>query len=59
MSDDRDDLDGCDVALSGPGDMTTSDADIDALVLFADVQFDDPSEVDERVRQYEGLFGGA
>ncbi len=59
MSEDRDDLDGCDLALSGPAEMTTTDGDVDALVLFADVEFDDPAEVAERVRQYEELFGGA
>lgn len=59
MDDDRDDLDGCELALSGPAEMTTTDGDVDALVLFADVEFDDPAEVDQRVRLYEELFGGA
>lgn len=59
MTDDRDDLDGCDLALAGPAEMTTPDVDVDALVLFADVEFDEPAEVAARVRAYEELFGGA
>lgn len=57
MVGDRDDLDGCELALSGPAEMTTSDGDVDALVLFADVEFDDPAEVAQRVADYEELFG--
>ena len=54
---DPDTLDGCDLVLEGPGDRATADEDVDALALFADVQFDDPAEVAQRVAGYEELFG--
>lgn len=46
---DADDLDGCDLDFNA-SDIRTEDADIDALVLFAGVQWDDPAAV-ERHRQ--------
>ena len=47
--------DGCGV----PVESVTEDADIDALVLFADVDVDDPDELGERIAAYEELFGGS
>lgn len=55
---DDDTLDGCALEFDDP-EMNCSDEDIDALVLFADVEFDDPEAVAERVAEYEALFGGA
>lgn len=50
-----DDLDGCDLPF-GVDDMT-DDADVAALVLYADVDFTDPAAVEARRQEYEGLFG--
>lgn len=37
---------------------STKDAQTDALVLFADVDFDDPAAVEARVAEWSELFGG-
>ena len=55
---DEDALDGCDLDFGVPHQVT-DDGDVAALVLFADVEFDDPASVAERVRAYEELFGAA
>lgn len=55
VPDDR--IDACGAA--GEHCDTTTDADVDALVLFADVDFDNPAEVAARVAAYEELFGDA
>ena len=54
---DDDFLDGCDLEFDDP-ETNTEDGDIDALTLFADVQFDDPDEVAKRKAEWEELFGG-
>ena len=49
-------FDGCDLDFTvDPVD----DADLDALVLFADVDTDDPDELAERIAAYEELFNGS
>lgn len=49
-------LDGCELEFDDPLTNCPDEA-VDTLVLFADVQFDDPDEVAQRVRDYEELFG--
>lgn len=45
-----DELDGCDLDFDDPASNTT-DGDVDALVMFAGVQFDDPTAVEEQRRR--------
>jgi hypothetical protein len=54
----RDELDACDVSFDIP-DKNTSDADIAALALYADVDFTDSDAVAQRKAEWEALFGGA
>lgn len=49
MPDEPDDLDGCDLAFDDPT-TNTDDVDVDALVLFAGVQWDDPAAVEAHRR---------
>lgn len=49
-----DDLDGCDLPC-GAADIETSDDEIAALALFADVDFDDPAVVEARRQEWETL----
>jgi len=53
---DDDFLDGCDLDFTDPEKITT-DEDIDALVLFADVDFLDPISVLIREQELFELFG--
>lgn len=48
---DDDQLDGCALEFDDPA-TNTSDDDIAALVLFADVEFDDPPAVEARRREW-------
>lgn len=58
MPDEDDDfLEMCEESFDIP-EMNTEDDMVDALVLFADVQFDDPDEVSKRKAEWEELFGG-
>lgn len=49
-------LDACDESFDLP-DKNTADEDIDAVVLFADVDFTDPEAVAKRKAEWEELFG--
>jgi hypothetical protein len=51
-----DDLDGCDVDMADPARLTGDDQ-VDALILFADVQFTDPAQADTRAAEWRELFG--
>lgn len=51
-------LDACDVSFD-IADKNTPDDDIDALVLFADIDFTDWTAVLRRKAEWEALFGGA
>ena len=54
MTAEPDDLDGCDLAAEAD-DIATSDDEIAALALYADVDFDDPAVVDARRQEWEAL----
>lgn len=47
--------DPCDVSFDMP-DKNTADEDVDALMLFADVDFTDPDAVAARKAEWEELF---
>jgi len=51
---DDDELCGCDLDFCDPSQIS-SDDDLTALVLFADVNFLDPEAVQARVAEYEAL----
>ncbi len=51
-------LDGCDVDLDDPA-TNTRDGAIDALVLFADVDFTDPDAIAAREAEWEALWASA
>jgi len=51
-------LDCCDVGLFDE-DQLTADDQIDAVVLFADVDFTDPDAVEARKREWEALWASA
>jgi hypothetical protein len=54
---DPDDLDGCELEFDDPA-IVTPDADADALVMFAGVQWDDPAAVEEqRIKLIEWAAG--
>lgn len=53
---DDDLVDGCDIDFAAE---PTSDDDLDALVLFADVDTNDPAAVEARRREWEALFHGS
>lgn len=55
MNDDT--LDGCDLKVTAAHE--TSDDQIDALVLFADVDFTDPAAVAARRAEWEALWPSA
>lgn len=48
-------LDACNESFDLP-DKNTADVDVDAVVLFADVDWTDPSAVDARVAEWRELF---
>jgi hypothetical protein len=48
-------LDACDESFN-LADKNTADADIDAVVLFADVDFTDPAAVARRKAEWEEVF---
>lgn len=50
-------LDACDESFD-IADKNTPDADIAALLLFADVDFTDPVAVARRKAEWDTLFGG-
>jgi hypothetical protein len=52
-----DELDACGAALVDDDDDVTSDDDIDAVVLFADIDPKDHRAVLARAIEYEELFG--
>ena len=54
MAEDDDFLDGCDLEFDDP-ETNTPDEDIDALVLFADVDFLDEAAVERRKQEYAAL----
>lgn len=49
-----DELCGCDLNFDDP-EKNTSDEDVTALVLYADVDFLDPAAVEARQAEYEAL----
>lgn len=51
---DDDFLDGCELEFDDP-EMNCPDEDVDALVLFADVDFLDPEAVEARKAEYATL----
>ena len=53
-ADEFDEWDLCDISFDT--DKNTDDADIDALLLFADVEFTDPQAVAERAAEWQELF---
>jgi hypothetical protein len=44
------DLDGCDADMTDPAQITEDGEQVDALLMFADVQWDDEDAVEERRR---------
>jgi hypothetical protein len=42
------DVDGCDVDMTDPAHLTDDGEQVDALLMFADVQWDDPAAVEAR-----------
>jgi hypothetical protein len=56
MTADRDDLDGCDILGPETRRYPWPDDEIDALVLFADVDPFDPDAVEARAIEWESLF---
>jgi hypothetical protein len=54
MAENDDFLDGCELDFDDP-EMNCPDADIDALVLFADVDFLDKKAVEARKAEYAAL----
>jgi len=56
--DEPDNLDGCILNFDDP-EKNTSDDEIDALVLFADVDFEDPVAVVARSGAWMALFGSS
>ena len=55
MPDEEDELDACDQSFD-IFNKNTHDDDIDALQLFADVDFTNPSAVEKRKAEWEELF---
>jgi hypothetical protein len=55
MTTEPDDLDGCAADFTV---IPTEDADLAAVVLFADVDWDDPDKVAARRAEWERVFGG-
>lgn len=49
-------LDGCELDFDDP-ETNTEDADIDALVMFADIDFTDRAVVEARKAEWRDLFG--
>lgn len=47
-------LDGCELDFDVP-ELATDDDQVDALVLFADVEFDDEEAVQKRMAEYKEL----
>lgn len=47
-------LDACDQSFDTENN--TSDEDVDALILFADIDFTDPEAVSQRKAEWEELF---
>ena len=54
MAEDDDFLDGCELEFDDP-ETNTPDEDIDALVLFADVDFLDEATIEARKAEYAAL----
>lgn len=54
MENEEDVLDGCDIDFNDP-EKETSDEDVAALVLFADVEFLDEDAVEARKAEYKAL----
>lgn len=54
--DEEDLLDGCDVVLDGDPERVTEDDQVAALVLFADVDFEDPDAVEARRLEWEEVL---
>lgn len=59
MSDDPDDLDGCDLDFTSPNEVTEDGEQTDALVMFADVDWLDPEAVERRKQELLDHSGGA
>lgn len=53
--DDDDFLDGCDLPFD---ENPVDDGDLDGVILFADVDTDDPEAVEARILEWRRLFGG-
>lgn len=53
---DEPELDACDQSFDLE-DKNTADEDVDALILFADIDFLDPEAVAARKAEWEELFG--
>jgi hypothetical protein len=53
-----DELDGgCDIDAAGEPDRFTPDGELDAVVLFAGVDTDDPAQVAAQAAAWAGVFG--
>ncbi len=51
-------LDGCDIDFDDPA-TNTRDGAIDALALFADIDFTDPEAIAYRMAEWEALWASA
>lgn len=51
-----DELDACDESFD-IADKNTADEDVDAVLLFADIDFTDPAAVEARKAEWQELFG--